>query len=232
MSAQLGALGAAWKHSFRQAAAGSGPYTRGLALYRAGAVPQAHADAGLLLACVRPKNGPARRARITVPMTSRSHRQVLAARLAADPRALAALLAGKLPAHLAACDPDTGTPGLVPEPSELGFSCTCQRGPAIGLCDHSAALGHALADRLTSTPTLMLTARGLSTTQLADDARALIDGAALVLPADRSGAVHAEHAYALWHHHTGGPDPRPAEPELDEPVPPTIPEPPEPAPSA
>ncbi|AXU16863.1 hypothetical protein [Streptomyces clavuligerus] len=59
------------------------------------------------------------------------------------------------------CPADSGHTGgvtIVPDPAELSFTCTC---PATTPCRHTAALAHALVDRIRTHPEDLATLRGL-----------------------------------------------------------------------
>ncbi|WP_439681602.1 hypothetical protein [Embleya sp. MST-111070] len=223
-------LVAAWKQTFHMACAGSPLYAKGLALHGAKAVKHVQGVPGRIHATVTTKKGTAHRAHITLPLLSNEQWQHLADRLAGDPHASADLLAGKVPALIA--DPGhAGGATVVPLAQQLGFACSCSP-QRRRLCDHSAALGHAIAEHLGTSPSILLTARGMPTRSLADVLRARLAAQRLPhLPADQHGTVRADHTHTLWANRL---DVTATEPSLDDPafVAAPLTDPPEPAPAA
>lgn len=227
-------LVAAWKQAFHLATAESASYNRGLNLQRNGAVSQVSAATGQFDATVTGKNRAAHRAHITVPTLNDTHWQQLADQLANDTGAVADLLTGKVPASIA--DPGhAGGPSIVPQAHEIDFFCTCltgQQQPA-RLCEHSAALGHAIADRLMTSASALLTARGMPTRDLAEALRGrLTSHRPGALPVDASGSVRADDTYTLWANRAAD---EPAEGyvlDQPEPVVATLTDPPNPGPRA
>lgn len=226
----MGPLVAAWKQGFHLATAGSGSYTKGLNLHRNGAVGQVHATPGRLSAAVEAKNV-THKAAVNFPELAVDRWHALADRLAGDPQASADLLAGRVPAAVA--DPGhAGGIAVVPAADEITFSCSCLPGSAGRVCDHSAAVGHAVAERLASAASLLLAARGMPTRALAAVLRDhMSDSGPGALPADSAGTVRADQTYSLWAHR--GPSAEPVV-ELDSVVPVTssITDPPPPCASA
>ncbi|MEU9762374.1 hypothetical protein ACFYYY_23030 [Streptomyces sp. NPDC001834] len=100
-------------------------------------------------------------------------------------------------------DAGSRAPGIsvVPKADEIRFSCTCPPGRAGRVCDHSAAVGHAVAAHLAGGASLLLTARGMRTRDLATLLRArMSDTVPGALPADVNGTVRADQTYSLWAH--------------------------------
>ncbi|MGW3387856.1 hypothetical protein [Streptomyces cinereoruber] len=115
---------------------------------------------------------------IHLPELTAAQWDTLAARLADDPQAVADLVANRIPATIA----DSGRAGgisIVPPADSITFSCSCPTGRAHHVCDHSAALGHAVAERLTTTLSALLGVRGMTARALAAHVRDLVDGADL-----------------------------------------------------
>ncbi|MFI5987556.1 hypothetical protein ACIBEA_42680 [Streptomyces sp. NPDC051555] len=122
---------------------------------------------------------------------------------------------------------------IVPAPEQITFSCSCPTGNLGRVCDHSAALGHAVAERLAGAASVLLTARGMSARELAALLRDRLDGTDLAtLPADPDGTVRADQLYSLYAHRP--PHQAPPEAVLDTitPITATLDEPPAPCPSA
>lgn len=89
------------------------------------------------------------------------------------------------------------------------------------MCDHSAALGHAVTDRLAVTASVLLGARGMSARALAALVRDLVADTDLgTLPADADGTVRADQLYSLSAHRPQQPPP---DLDLDPVVPRAIP---------
>jgi uncharacterized Zn finger protein len=224
-------LVAAWKQAFHLATDGSGAYTKGLNLQRKDAVGQIYAVPGRITAAVVAKKGSHKPA-LLMPEFSADQWHALADRLAGIPQAVADLLANRVPAAVA--DPAlAGRMAIVPAPEEFTFSCSCPTGHAGQVCDHSAALGHAVAERLTTAASVLLGARGMTARELSALLRdRLADNGPGTLPADADGTVRADQLYSLAAHR---PPPQPeAEPELDAitPIIPAVEEPPAPCPSS
>jgi uncharacterized Zn finger protein len=222
----MGPLVAAWKQAFHLASDGSGSYTKGLNLHRNGAVGQVHAAPGRLSAAVAAKKT-THKAALSFPQLTEDQWHALAVRLAGDSQATADLLAGRVPAAIA--DPGhAGGAAIVPGADDITFSCTCLPGTARRVCDHSAAIGHAVAERLASAASLLLAARGMPTRTLAAVLREhLADAEPGALPADAAGTVRADQTYSLWAHRTPPTDPvteldpiTPITHSLDDPPPP------------
>ncbi|MCL3999084.1 hypothetical protein [Streptomyces lavenduligriseus] len=195
----LAPLAGAWKQAFHLATDGSGSYGKGLNLARNGAVAQIHTQPGRISAAIAAKKA-THQAAIHLPELTAAHWDTLAARLADDPQAVADLVANRIPATIA----DSGHAGgisIVPSADSITFSCSCPTGRAHRVCDHSAALGHAVAERLTTTPSALLGARGMTARALAAHVRDLVDGADPgPLPADTNGTVRAAQLYSLAAH--------------------------------
>ncbi|MDR3080335.1 MAG: hypothetical protein LBV60_05290 [Streptomyces sp.] len=195
----LAPLAGAWKQAFHLATNGSGSYGKGLNLARNGAVAQIHTQPGRISAPVAAKKA-THQAAIHLPELTVPQWDTLAAKLAADPQAVADLVANRIPVSIA----DSGYAGglsIAPPSDGITFSCSCLTGRAHRVCDHSAALGHAVAERLTATPSLLLGARGMTARALAAHVRDLVDGADPgPLPADTNGTVRAAQLYSLAAH--------------------------------
>lgn len=195
----LAPLAGAWKQAFHLATNGSGSYGKGLNLARNGAVAQIHTKPGQISAPVAAKKA-THQAAIHLPELTAPQWDTLAVKLAADPQAVADLVANRIPASIA----DSGHAGgisIAPPADGITFSCSCPTGRTHRVCDHSAALGHAVAERLTSSPSLLLGARGMTARALAAHVRDLVDGADPgPLPADTNGTVRAAQLYSLAAH--------------------------------
>ncbi|MEU8545128.1 hypothetical protein AB0C52_34880 [Streptomyces sp. NPDC048717] len=205
----LAPLAGAWKQAFHLATNGSGSYGKGLNLARNGAVAQIHTQPGRISAPVAAKKA-THQAAIHLPELTAPQWDTLAAKLADDPQAVADLVANRIPASIA----DSGHAGgisIAPPADGITFSCSCPTGQTHRVCDHSAALGHAVAERLAATPSLLLGARGMTARALAAHVRDLVDGADPgPLPADTNGTVRAAQLYSLAAHR-----PPQAPPDLD-----------------
>ncbi|WP_060880724.1 hypothetical protein [Streptomyces scabiei] len=223
-------LVAAWKQAFHLATNGSGSYGKGLNLHRNGAVAQIHAQPGRLAAAVSAKKA-THQAVLLLPELTDSQWDTLAGRLAGNPQAVADLLAHRVPAAIA--DPGhAGGVAIVPDAEEITFSCSCPTGHAGRVCDHSAALGHAVTERLAVTASILLGARGMSARSLAALVRDLMaDTDPGTLPADADGTVRADQLYSLAAHR---PPHSPPDIDLDPivPVTTTLDDPPIPGPRA
>ncbi|MFI6113201.1 hypothetical protein [Kitasatospora sp. NPDC051164] len=223
-------LVAAWKQAFHLATNGSGSYGKGLNLHRNGAVAQIHAQPGRLAAAVSAKKA-THQAVLLLPELTDSQWDTLAGRLAGNPQAVADLLAHRVPAAIA--DPGhAGGVAIVPDAEEITFSCSCPTGHAGRVCDHSAALGHAVTERLAVTASILLGARGMSARSLAALVRDLMaDTDPGTLPADADGTVRADQLYSLAAHR---PPHSPPDVDLDPivPVTTTLDDPPIPGPRA
>ncbi|MET9834437.1 hypothetical protein ABZ302_31955 [Streptomyces sp. NPDC006237] len=195
----LAPLAGAWKQAFHLATNGSGSYGKGLNLARNSAVAQIHTQPGRISAPVAAKKA-THQAVIHLPELTATQWESLAARLADDPQAVADLVANRIPATIA----DSGHAGgisITPPSDGITFSCSCPTGRTHSVCDHSAALGHAVAERLTNSPSLLLGARGMTARALAAHVRDLVDGADPgPLPADTNGTVRAAQLYSLAAH--------------------------------
>ncbi|MFF8535814.1 hypothetical protein ACF07B_28335 [Streptomyces sp. NPDC015532] len=192
-------LVAAWKQAFHLATNGSGSYGKGLNLHRNGGVAQIHAQPGRLAAAVTAKKA-THQAVLFLPELTDTQWDTLAGRLAGNAQAVADLLANRVPAAIA--DPGhAGGIAIVPAAEEITFSCSCPTGHAGRVCDHSAALGHAVTDRLAVTASILLGARGMSARSLAVLVRDLIaETDPGTLPADDDGTVRADQLYSLAAH--------------------------------
>ncbi|MEU1152507.1 hypothetical protein ABZ369_05730 [Streptomyces sp. NPDC005918] len=223
-------LVAAWKQAFHLATNSSGSYGKGLNLHRNGAVAQIHAQPGRLAAAVTAKKA-THQAVLLLPELTDDQWDTLAGRLAGNPQAVADLLAHRVPAAIA--DPGhAGGVAIVPDAEEITFSCSCPTGHAGRVCDHSAALGHAVTERLAVTASILLGARGMSARSLAALVRDLMaDTDPGTLPADADGTVRADQLYSLAAHR---PPHSPPDIDLDPivPVTTTLDDPPIPGPRA
>lgn len=192
-------LVAAWKQAFHLATNGSGSYGKGLNLHRNGNVAQIHAQPGRLTAAVTAKKA-THQAVLLLPELTDTQWDTLAGRLAGNPPAVADLLANRVP--VAVADPGhAGGIAIVPGAEEITFSCSCPTGHAGRVCDHNAALGHAVTERLAVTASVLLGARGMSARTLAVLVRDLVaDTDPGTLPADADGTVRADQLYSLSAH--------------------------------
>ncbi|MFI6689500.1 hypothetical protein [Streptomyces sp. NPDC050485] len=192
-------LVAAWKQAFHLATNGSGSYGKGLNAHRNGAVAQIHAKPGRLAAAVTVKKA-THQAVLLLPELTGTQWDTLAGRLAGNPQAVADLLANRVPAVIADPGHACGI-AIVPGAEEITFSCSCPTGTTGRVCDHSAALGHAVTDRLAVTASILLGARGMSARTLAVRVRDLVSDTDLdTLPADADGTVRADQLYSLSAH--------------------------------
>ncbi|RLU82574.1 hypothetical protein CTZ27_30105 [Streptomyces griseocarneus] len=226
-------LVAAWKQNFHLATGGSPSYTKGLNLHRNGAVGQVHAAPGRLSAAVGAKKA-THKAVLALPELTTAQWHTLADRLADIPQAVADLLANRVPAAIADPGHARGT-AIVPGADEISFSCSCPTGHTGRVCDHNAALGHAVADRLAGAASVLLGARGMATRSFAALLRDRLAGADTgpgSLPAHADGTVRADQLYSLW---ANRPPHQPA-PEYDldtvTPVTATLDDPPAPCPTS
>lgn len=223
-------LVAAWKQAFHLATNGSGSYGKGINLHRNGSVAQVHAQPGRLAAAVTAKKA-THQAALLLPELTQTQWDTLAGRLAGNPQAVADLLANRVPAAIADPGHARGT-AIVPGAEEITFSCSCPTGHAGRVCDHSAALGHAITERLAVTASVLLGARGMSARTLAVLVRDLVaDTDPGTLPPDTDGTVRADQLYSLSAHR---PPHSPPDLDLDPVVPVTtaIDDPPIPGPRA
>ncbi|MEY9839392.1 hypothetical protein [Streptacidiphilus sp. EB103A] len=163
----------AWENVHKRATISAAILVQGYNVYRAGGVPAAlDCESGQISAVITPRHGEPTRTSIRLPVFSDRDEQALTDALAAGPFK-GAVLQGQLPAAL--CDPaDTGEVPVMPDPGQITFACDCQQAP----CQHTAALGHALGQRLAATPSLLLTLRGLPHRRLT----ALLDPPATASP--------------------------------------------------
>lgn len=229
-SRNMAPLVAAWKQAFHLATNGSVSYGKGLNLHRSRAIAQIHAQPGRLAAAVTAKKA-SHQATLLLPELTEAQWGTLAARLAGNTQAVADLLANRVPAAIADPGHARGI-AIVPGAEEIAFSCSCPTGRTGRVCDHSAALGHAVTERLAVTASVLLGARGMSARALADLVRDLVtDTDPGTLPADADGTVRADQLYPLAAHRAPNPMP---ELNLDPvvPVTTTLDDPPVPGPRA
>ncbi|MEU4233318.1 hypothetical protein AB0F17_54310 [Nonomuraea sp. NPDC026600] len=146
----------AWEMTHKQATGSPATLLQGYNIYLAGGVPASlDSQPGQISAVITPRHGEPTRATIHIVPLTREEQQALAAALTRS-RHKGALLKGQLPAALA--DPaHTGDVPIAPSAAQMTFACDCQQAP----CQHTAALGHAVAQRLHTSPSLMTTLRGL-----------------------------------------------------------------------
>ncbi|MFE9424270.1 hypothetical protein ACFYNO_15030 [Kitasatospora sp. NPDC006697] len=144
-----------WQLAAQQAAAHQHTFLQGSAIHLAGGVGDLNLAPGRATGIVTAhQDEPARAQLDLVPFTA-DERATLGTALAAGPhREL--LLAGHLPAALTDSE-HTGGVAITPDPAHLAFDCSCGQAP----CRHTAALAHAVTDRLTADPALLLLLRGL-----------------------------------------------------------------------
>ncbi|KAB7835486.1 hypothetical protein [Streptomyces mobaraensis] len=226
-------LVAAWKQNFHLATGGSGAYIKGLNLQRKGAVGQIHATPGRLSAAVGAQKATHKAVLAVLELTD-AQWHTLVDRLADIPQAVADLLANRVPAAIADPGHARGT-AIVPGAEEISFTCSCPTGHAGRVCEHSAALGHAVTERLASAASVLLAARGMPTRTLAAllrDRLATTDATPGTLPAAADGTVRADQLYSLWANRP----PQQAAPECDldpiDQITATLNDPPAPCPSA
>ncbi|MFF4924191.1 hypothetical protein ACFY4B_26715 [Kitasatospora sp. NPDC001261] len=145
----------AWQLAAQQAAAHQHTFLQASAIHLAGGVGDLTLAAGRATGLVTAhQDEPARAQLNLVPFTA-DELATLGAALAAGPhREL--LLAGHLPAALTDSD-HTGDVAITPDPAHFTWDCSCGQAP----CRHTAALAHAVTDRLNADPTLLLLLRGL-----------------------------------------------------------------------
>ncbi|WP_433358849.1 hypothetical protein [Streptosporangium sp. CA-115845] len=146
----------AWETAHNQATASPATLLLGYTIYQAGGVPAGlDSQPGQISTLITPRHGEPARATIRIAPLSEEEQQALAAALTRS-RHKGALLKGQLPAELA--DPaHTGDVPLAPGAAQVRFACDCRQAP----CQHTAALGHALTQRLNANPSLLMTLRGL-----------------------------------------------------------------------
>ncbi|WP_033818352.1 hypothetical protein [Kitasatospora sp. MBT63] len=145
----------AWQLAAQQAAAHQHTFLQASAIHLAGGVGDLNLAAGRATGLVTAhQDEPARAQLDLVPFTA-DEQATLAAALAAGPhREL--LLAGHLPAALTDSD-HTGGINIAPDPGHFTWDCSCGQAP----CRHTAALAHAVTDRLDADSALLLLLRGL-----------------------------------------------------------------------
>ncbi|MCX5215708.1 hypothetical protein OG689_41875 [Kitasatospora sp. NBC_00240] len=196
-----------WKRALTEAADDPNRLGAGAKLARDGAVGQISTAPLTVTAQVVGINGTSHRATISTTTLSEAQWDAVTSAIAAHPEHRAAVLSGHLhrqladPAHIAGIR-------LVPAATEITFRCTCRNTPTV--CQHSAALGHALTPRIAANPSVFLVLRGLSMSRLTTRLTA-----AVILPEQRTTArageprpatlpteVRADHAYQLWRTHT------------------------------
>ncbi|MEV7011229.1 hypothetical protein [Streptosporangium sp. NPDC051022] len=228
----------AWELAHKQATGSPATLAQGHNIYLAGGVPaRLDSQPGQISAVVTPRHGEPARATIRIAPLSREEQQALAAALTRSHHK-GALLKGQLPAELA--DPaHTGDVPIVPSAAQVTFTCDCRQAP----CQHTAALGHALTQRLHANPSLLTVLRGLPHRYLTDLLHAPAPTAVAApekhnrprTPPRLAGSYIAAHqAYQNWHNSTPPPLTREA---ADGDAPTTrfpdmvLPEPPAPAPS-
>lgn len=230
-SRSMAPLVAAWKQHFHLAADGSSSYNKGLNLHRQGAVGQIYAAPGQLAAHVAAKKA-THKAALLLPELTATQWDTLVSRLTQIPQAVADLLANRIPAAVA--DPGlAGDMAIVPRPEEITFSCSCPVGHTGPVCDHSAALGHAVAERLANAASLLLAARGMTARELAALVRdSLVGTGPGPLPPSTDGTVRADQLFALAAHRPPFPLAPDAELDATAPLTDTLDDPPAPCPSA
>ncbi|WP_283132953.1 hypothetical protein [Rhizohabitans arisaemae] len=145
-----------WAVAHKQATRSDVILQQGHTIHAGGGVPAAlSTEPGQVSAEVTPRHAEPVRAVIRIALLSPDEQQIIAAALAAGPHK-PALLKGQRPAALT--DPaHTGDIPIAPRAEHLSFACDCGQAP----CRHTAALGHALTQRLQANPSLMTTLRGL-----------------------------------------------------------------------
>ncbi|MFI6396220.1 hypothetical protein [Nonomuraea sp. NPDC050540] len=151
----------AWVLAFQQATRSDAVLQQGHSIHAADGAPAVlNSSPGRVSAEISPHHTAPARATIHITLLNLAEQQIIAAALADGPLR-AAVLKGQRPAALA--DPaHTGGIPLVPRAKDLSFACECAQAP----CQHTAALGHALTERLQANPALMMSLRGLSHRQL------------------------------------------------------------------
>ncbi|GAA2969607.1 hypothetical protein GCM10010519_00950 [Streptomyces lactacystinicus] len=145
----------AWQLAAQQASARQHTFLQGSAIHLAGGVGDLTLAAGRATGLVTAHQDEPARARLDLLPFTADELATLGAALAAGPhREL--LLAGHLPAALTDSD-HTGDVAIAPDPAHFTFDCSCGQAP----CRHTAALAHAVTDRLNADPALLLLLRGL-----------------------------------------------------------------------
>ncbi|MFC5720551.1 hypothetical protein ACFP1Z_10300 [Streptomyces gamaensis] len=218
---------AAWSSAFETAAGDTALLAAGRAL--TGCLGPLGVSAGVVTAKLpAPDNVPKIRPRLTVPVLTDEEWDRVYAAVTQDPELVLSLRTERLTDALT--DPArTGGVPVVPRPDEIGFSCNCPAGDA--LCAHTAAVGHAFADRLRATPPVLLSLRGRAHRHLKAHVRTLTspgngngsgstartgtDTAACDEARDEAdftdGTLAATEAYARHPHDPGPPPPLPAD---------------------
>ncbi|MEU9256800.1 hypothetical protein AB0D66_34390 [Streptomyces sp. NPDC048270] len=192
---------------------------------------QIHAAPGQLTASVSVKKA-THKAALHLPELSQDQWHTLAGRLADIPQAVADLLANRVPVAIADPAHARGMT-IVPASEQISFACSCPTGRLGRVCDHSAALGHAVAERLAGAASVLLTARGMSARELAALLRDRLGGTELAtLPADPDGTVRADQLYSLYAHRPPRKAPPEAVLETITPITTNLDEPPAPCPRA
>ncbi|MFI6112742.1 hypothetical protein [Kitasatospora sp. NPDC051164] len=234
------AWAAAWETAHNQATGSPATLVEGYNVYLAGGVPsQMESSIGRISAVITPRHSEPARATIRITTLSRDEEQALIAALARS-RHKAALLKGRLPAALA--DPEqSGDVPLAPTAAQLSYTCDCHQAP----CQHTAALGHAVTQRLHANPSLLATLRGLPHRRLSDLLNPQPTPTVAPAPAKNNPPapsrrpegpyIAAHQAYQHWNNAPTTPSPH-SEPGSDGPAAPerfaqmALPEPPSPAP--
>ncbi|MEV5511261.1 hypothetical protein [Streptomyces orinoci] len=223
-----------WTTAFKAAAGNPAVPAEGCALL--GTLGPLNIGAGVVTTKIHVPGVQARiRPVIGVPVLGEEEWDRIYAALSQDPVLAAALRGERLPDVLTDPARTAGVP-LMPSAAELSLRCNC--GAESGICPHTAALGHAFAQRLRTAPAVLLSLRGRAHKHLR--AHLATGGVPAPSPApdlqpDPDG-IPAEEAYRRWRNRPTGaapPDDRaapPGEPEfclLDG----SLEEPPAPAPS-
>ncbi|MGP3951173.1 hypothetical protein [Streptomyces sp. 7N604] len=156
---------AAWadtfEHAHKQATSSHTVLLQGYAVHLSGDLGPLDVTQGQASALVTPRHGEPCQAVIHIIALSEAEQDTLTDALAAS-RHRDAVLGGNLPPALLRPEA-TGDVTLAPAPEQISFTCACRQAP----CQHTAALGHALAQHLRAHPAAWLTLRGLPSNRLA-----------------------------------------------------------------
>ncbi|MFI6277951.1 hypothetical protein [Streptomyces sp. NPDC050988] len=155
----------AWADAFedahKQATSSHTVLLQGYAVHLSGDLGPLEVEVGRVRALVTPRHEEPCQAAIHVTALSEAEEHTVTGALAAG-RHRNAVLGGQLPAAL--LQPEaTGEVALGPAPEQISFTCACHQAP----CQHTAALGHALAQHLRAQPAAWFILRGLPPSRLA-----------------------------------------------------------------
>ncbi|MEE1823764.1 hypothetical protein PUR61_16425 [Streptomyces sp. BE20] len=158
---QHGPWAQTWQQAVQPTAAHRNAFLQGSVVHLADEVSGLDLALGTATALVTAHQDEPARARLDLAPFTTDEQAVLGAALAAGPHR-EPLLAGHLPAALTDSD-HTGGVAITPHPGHFAFACSCGQAP----CRHTAALAHAVTDRLNTDPMLLLVLRGLPQQRLA-----------------------------------------------------------------